>query len=53
MAKGSIKSFWSDKKREGERLQKISAKKKPSGAADGAGPKEENTSELKPEDKQE
>lgn len=53
MAKGSIKSIWDDKKRETERLQKISAKKKPSGAAGGAGAKVENSSELKPEDKQE
>lgn len=53
MAKGSMKNIWGDKKREDERLQKLAARKKPEAASAGAGAGPENSTEQKPEDKQE
>ena len=53
MAKGSMKNIWSDRKREDERLQKLSARKKPADTAGNAGTGLESPTELNPEDKQE
>lgn len=51
MAQGSMKNIWSDRKREDERLQKLSAKKKPLVAAD-TGASQESTAEQTSEEKQ-
>lgn len=53
MAKGSMKSFWNDRRREDDRLKKLVTRKKPSEAVSDNGTGTENSAELKPEEKQE
>ena len=53
MAKGSMRNIWNDRKREDERLQKLTERKKHTDEGKDTATVMEISSELKPEEKQE
>lgn len=50
MAKGSMKGFWNDRQREGDRLKRLAARKKQPGAVNDSEAGAESSAGLKPEE---